>query len=107
MEMTDQTWHLVKGSSKVTGFIGGQKPSPVPEAEVQRVAKQMSEGAAKPKPKVNFDVGEKVVIIDGPFNTFNGSVEEVNEEKGKLRVLVSIFGRPTPVELDFLQVEKA
>ena len=107
MDMSDQTWHLVKGSAKVTGFIGGQKPSPVSEAEVARVTKQMEEGAEKAKPKVNFEVGEKVVIIDGPFNTFNGSVEEVNEEKGKLRVLVSIFGRPTPVELDFLQVEKA
>lgn len=107
MEMSDEAWHVVKGASKVTGFVGGQKPGPVTEAEVLRITKQMEEGAEKPKPKVNFDVGEKVVIIDGPFNTFNGSVEEVNEDKGKLRVLVSIFGRPTPVELDFLQVEKA
>lgn len=107
MNMSDETWHLVRGSAKVTGFIGGQKPSPVPEHEVKRVNQQMTEGAEKPKPKVNFGVGDKVVIVDGPFNTFNGSVEEVNEEKGKLRVLVSIFGRPTPVELDFLQVEKA
>ena len=106
VNMTDDSWHLIRGSAKVTGFIGGQKPAAVPEHEVERVTKQMSEGAAKAKPKVNFDVGDKVVIIDGPFNSFNGSVEEVNEEKGKLRVLVSIFGRPTPVELDFLQVER-
>ena len=107
MKMSDITWHLIKGASKVTGFIGGQKPSPVPEHEVKRVSQQMTEGAEKPKPKMDFDIGDKVVIVDGPFNTFNGAVEEVNEEKGKLRVLVSIFGRPTPVELDFLQVEKA
>ena len=107
MNMRDDTWHLVRGSAKVTGFIGGQKPSPVPEEEVKRVNVQMTEGAEKAKPKVNFSVGDKVVIVDGPFNSFNGSVEDVNEEKGKLRVMVSIFGRPTPVELDFLQVEKA
>lgn len=107
MEMSDQTWHLVRGSAKVTGFIGGQKPSPVPEAEVERVTKQINEGAESVRPKVSFSVGENVVITDGPFNSFNGSVEEVNEEKGKLKVMVSIFGRPTPVELDFLQVEKS
>jgi transcriptional antiterminator NusG len=107
MAMSEEAWHLVKGASKVTGFVGGAKPSPVPENEVQRVTQQMAVGAEKPKPKVRFSVGESVMVIDGPFANFNGMVEDINEEKGKVKVSVSIFGRPTPVELDFIQVEKS
>lgn len=108
MELNDETWHLVKNASKVTGFVGNkQRPPEVPENEVLRVTRQMETGAEKPVAKVNFQVGEQVMVIDGPFSNFNGSVEEINQEKGKVKVLVSIFGRPTPVELDFVQVEKA
>lgn len=107
MVMNEQTWHLVQGASKVTGFIGGQKPQPVPENEVLRVTQQMTTGAEKPKQKINFNVGENVTVVDGPFSNFTGTVEEINEEKAKVKVLVSIFGRPTPVELDFIQVSKA
>lgn len=108
MVMSDETWHLVKNASKVTGFVGGKvKPPEVPEEEVMRVAKQMEMGAEKVQPKVKFTVGESVTVIDGPFSSFNGTVEEINQEKGKVKVLVSIFGRPTPVELDFVQVEKS
>jgi len=107
MEMNDETWHLVKGIPKVTGFVGGQEPPPaISEDEVKRITQQMEEGAVRPKPKVLFDRGENVRVIDGPFTNFNGIVEEVKPDKGKLRVLVSIFGRATPVELDFVQVEK-
>ena len=110
MEMNLETWHLVKGTPKVTGFVGNAKtPDQVPavsEAEVQRLTTQISEGSLKPKPKVQFEDGDQVRVIDGPFANFNGTVEEVKPEKGKLRVLVSIFGRATPVELDFMQVEK-
>ena len=106
MKMSDTTWHLVKGSTKVTGFLGNNKPTPVPQNEVERITKQMEVGAERPKAKITFTVGEAVTVIDGPFNNFNGTVEEINEEKGKVKVLVSIFGRPTPVELDFVQVEK-
>jgi transcriptional antiterminator NusG len=106
MFMNEQTWHLVQGASKVTGFIGGSKPKPVPEDEVLRVTLQMATGAEKPKPKLRFSVGESIMVIDGPFSNFNGTVEEINEDKGKVKVLVSIFGRPTPVELDFIQVDK-
>lgn len=106
MAMNEQTWHLVQGSSKVTGFIGGSKPQAVPEQEVLRVTQQMATGAEKPKQKVRFSVGENVTVVDGPFSNFTGTVEEINEEKGKVKVLVSIFGRPTPVELDFIQVDK-
>ncbi len=106
MVMNEQTWHLVQGASKVTGFIGGQKPQPVPENEVQRVTQQMATGAEKPKPKLRFSVGETVTVVDGPFSNFTGAIEEINEEKAKVKVLVSIFGRPTPVELDFIQVDK-
>ncbi len=106
MLLNDETWHLVKTASKVTGFVGGSKPSPVPENEVVRVTQQMATGAEKPKQKVKFSVGESVMVVDGPFSNFNGTVEEINEDKGKVKVLVSIFGRPTPVELDFIQVEK-
>jgi transcription termination/antitermination protein NusG len=107
MNLTEHTWHLVKGTSKVSGFIGGSKsPPPVPEVEIQRIAKQVQVGAEKPKPKIKFKEGESVRVIDGPFSNFNGTVEEINPEKGKVKVLVSIFGRPTPVELDFIQVEQ-
>lgn len=110
MNMSDKSWHLVKNASKVTGFIGGgsnMKPPAVPEHEVLRVTKQMEVGAEKAVTKVRFSVGESVTVVDGPFSNFNGTVEEINQEKGKVKVLVSIFGRPTPVELDFVQVEKA
>lgn len=108
MVMEDSTWHLVKNASKVTGFVGGKvKPPEVPEEEVMRVTRQMEMGAEKVIPKVKFTVGESVTVVDGPFSGFNGAVEEINQEKGKVKVLVSIFGRPTPVELDFVQVEKA
>ncbi len=109
MEMDDQTWHLVKSTSKVTGFVGGTatKPTPMSEAEVQKIMQQMQEGVEKPKPKVLFEVGEMVRVKEGPFTDFNGTVEEVNYEKSRLRVSVTIFGRATPVELEFAQVEKA
>lgn len=109
MEMNDATWHLVKSTPKVTGFVGGtpNKPAPISEREVQGIMQQIQEGVEKPRPKVTFEVGEMVRVVDGPFSDFNGSVEEVNYEKSKLRVSVTIFGRATPVELDFAQVEKA
>lgn len=108
MVLSDQTWHLVRSSSKVSGFVGGKvRPPEVPEAEVLRVTQQMVTGAEKPRPKIKYAIGENVTVVDGPFSNFNGTVEEINEEKGKVKVLVSIFGRPTPVELDFIQVEKA
>jgi transcriptional antiterminator NusG len=110
MVLDDETWHLVKNTPKVTSFLGeqdGRKPSPVTEHEIQELATQMTEGAAKPKPRVQFEEGENVRVIDGPFQNFSGIVEEVKPEKGKLKVHISIFGRPTPVELDFMQVEKA
>ncbi|MCO5107880.1 MAG: transcription termination/antitermination protein NusG [Burkholderiaceae bacterium] len=108
MEMDDDTWHLVKHTNKVTGFVGGagNRPSPISEKEVQAILDQMQEGVEKPKPKVLFEVGEMVRVKDGPFNDFNGNVEEVNYEKSRLRVSVTIFGRATPVELEFGQVEK-
>jgi transcription termination/antitermination protein NusG len=108
MEMTDETWHLVKNTSKVTGFIGGKsnKPSPIPQHEVDKIMQQMQDGIEKPRPKVLYEVGELVRIKDGPFIEFNGNVEEVNYEKSKVRVSVTIFGRATPVELEFGQVEK-
>ncbi|MEE8574804.1 MAG: transcription termination/antitermination protein NusG [Thermodesulfobacteriota bacterium] len=108
MILNDETWHMVKDTPKVTGFVGGSTtPPPVTEEEVGRIMKQMEEGAVKPKPKVLFEEGENIRVIGGPFTNFNGIVEEVKPEKGKLRVLVSIFGRATPVELDFVQVEKS
>ncbi len=110
MTLNEETWHIVKSTPKVTGFVGGQNmemPPAVPDVEVQRITSQMEEGAVRPKPKVLFDRGESIRVIDGPFTNFTGIVEEVKPEKGKLRVLVSIFGRATPVELDFIQVEKA
>lgn len=111
MHLNDETWHIVKSTPKVTGFVGGAlDPASVPpisESEVREITHQMEEGAVKPKPKVLFEEGEQVKVVDGPFSDFNGVVEEVKPEKGKLRVLISIFGRATPVELDFVQVEKA
>ena len=109
MEMTDQTWHLVKNTPKVTGFLCGSamKPTPISEKEVQNILRQMQAGVEKPRPKVLFEVGELVRVKDGPFTDFNGSVEDVNYDKNKIRVAVTIFGRSTPVELDFGQVEKA
>jgi len=108
MEMNDETWHLVKSTAKVTGFVGGTEtaPAPITEEEAQRILAQMAEGAKAPRPKYNFREQDEVRVIDGPFNNFNGTVEEVYPEKGKLRVLISIFGRATPVELEFVQVTK-
>ena len=108
MVMDDDTWHLVKHTSKVTGFVGGarNRPAPISEDEVMKIVNQMQEGSDRPKQKVEFDVGEYVRVKEGPFADFNGTVEEVNYEKSKLRVLVTIFGRATPVELEFGQVEK-
>jgi len=109
MDMTDETWHLVKNTAKVTGFIGGTatKPTPISEKEVQNILNQIKEGVEKPRPKVLFEVGEAVRVKEGPFTDFHGNVEDVNYDKSKLRVSVTIFGRSTPVELDFGQVEKA
>jgi len=108
MLMDDESWHLVKHTSKVTGFVGGAKnrPAPISEAEVMKIVNQMQEGIEKPKPKVEWITGELVRVKDGPFTDFNGAVEDVNYEKSKVRVSVTIFGRATPVELDFAQVEK-
>jgi transcription termination/antitermination protein NusG len=108
MIMNDDTWHLVKHTNKVTGFVGGAKnrPSPISEAEVMKIVNQMHEGTEKPRHKVEFEVGEYVRVKEGPFTDFNGSVEDVNYEKSKVRVSVTIFGRSTPVELDFSQIEK-
>ena len=109
MNMTDETWHLVKSTSKVTGFVGGSgnKPAPITQKEVDGILGQIQEGVEKPKPKTLFELGEGVRVKDGPFMDFHGNVEEVNYDKSKIRVSVSIFGRSTPVELDFEQVEKA
>ena len=108
MFMDDDSWHLVKHTSKVTGFVGGAKnrPAPISEAEVMKIVNQMQEGVDKPRPKVEWIVGEIVRVKEGPFTDFNGSIEEVNYYKSKLRVSVTIFGRATPVELDFAQIEK-
>lgn len=109
MVMDDDTWHLVKHTNKVTGFVGGAKtrPSPISESEVMKIVSQMQEGSEKPRHKMEFSVGEYVRIKDGPFTDFNGSVEDVNYDKSKVRVSVTIFGRATPVELEFSQIEKA
>jgi len=107
MVLNDETWHVVRATPKVTGFLGAQdRPIPLSDGEAEKIIDQMAEGAIKPKPKFSFDQGDEVRVIDGPFSNFNGVVEDVNPDKGKLRVLISIFGRATPVELEFVQVSK-
>jgi len=107
MSLNEETWHTVRNTAKVTGFVGGDvKPTPVPDEEAERIIHQMEEGVSKPKPKYLFEEGDEVRVIDGPFSNFQGVVEEVKADKEKLRVLITIFGRATPVELDFIQVNK-
>lgn len=106
MVLNDETWHVVKETSKVTGFVGGNNPVAIPDEEVNKITRRIEEGAEKPRPKVLFEVGETVRVVDGPFLNFSGVVEDVKPDKAKLRVMVSIFGRATPVELEFMQVEK-
>ena len=107
MELTDETWHLVKNTPKVTDFLGGKgRPSPISDAEAERIIYQVKEGVERPKPSVTFEIGEQVRVCDGPFNSFNGFVEDVDEERARVKVAVSIFGRATPVELEYAQVEK-
>ena len=107
MALDDETWHIVNNTAKVTGFLGGrEKPSPISDKEAELILSRMEAGKLKPQPKFFFESGDEIRVIDGPFKNFNGTVEEVNPEKGKIRVLVSIFGRPTPVELEFVQVSK-
>ena len=107
MVMTDETWHLVKNTAKVTGFLGtGSKPSPIRQSEADRILRQVQEGIERPKPSILFEIGEMVRVSDGPFASFNGMVEDIDEDKARLKVAVTIFGRSTPVELEYSQVEK-
>jgi len=107
LDLNDETWHLVQGTPKVTGFVGGdQGPTPLPDHEAEKIMGRMKDGALKPKPKVVFEAGDSVRVVDGPFSNFEGVVDEVFPDKGRVRVLVSIFGRSTPVELEFVQVAK-
>ena len=107
MNLNEETWHTVRNTAKVTGFVGGESmPSPISDEEADRIIRQMEDGISKPKPKYQFEEGDEVRVIDGPFNNFQGVVEEVKPDKEKLRVLITIFGRSTPVELDFIQVNK-
>ena len=107
MELDDETWHIVNNTAKVTGFLGGREdPTPISDEEVEQILNRMEAGRLKPQPKYVFEIGDEIRVIDGPFKNFKGTVDEVNPEKGKIRVLVSIFGRSTPVELEFVQVAK-
>src|SRR5512135_1363035 len=107
MEMTDESWHLVKDTPKVTGFIGSkEEPVAIPEEDAQKIIAQMQEGVLRPKPKIKFETGDKVQVTDGPFTNFTGVVDEVKPDRGRVRVMISVFGRPTPVELEFTQLEK-
>ena len=107
MELNDETWHIVNSTAKVTGFLGGRNsPTPLTDEEADQILHRMEAGKLKPQPKYFFESGDEIRVIDGPFTNFNGTVEDVNPEKGKIKVLVSIFGRSTPVELDFVQVTK-
>jgi len=107
MELTDDSWHLVKDTPKVTGFVGSKtEPVAIPDEDAEKIINQMQEGIAKPKPKIQFDIGDKVQVTDGPFTNFTGTIDEVRADRGRVKVMISVFGRPTPVELEFTQLEK-
>jgi transcriptional antiterminator NusG len=107
MELNDATWHVVKDTPKVTGFVGSKtEPTAIPDEEAEKILAQIREGALKPKPKIKFEPGDKVVVTEGPFTNFTGTVDEVRADRGRVRVMISVFGRPTPVELEFTQLEK-